>query len=271
MPNIHPTAVVLEGAVIGEGTTVGPYSVIGHKVSIGRNNWISSHVVIDGNTKIGDGNKVFQFASIGAPPQDLKYKGEDSLLTIGNHNIIREYVTIQPGTEGGGMETKVGDRNLFMACSHIGHDCVVGDYNIFANSAGISGHVIIGNHVTVGGLCGVHQFVRLGDYCFLSGGAMVGKDVPPFCTAQGDRAGLAGLNTVGMKRNGFDLESINLIKRLYRELFLGDGLFRERLECAMEKYKEEDLALSFLRFISESKRGVCMPRSASSSDTGDNL
>jgi UDP-N-acetylglucosamine acyltransferase len=159
MTDIHSTAVVAPEAEIGDGCSVGPYSVIGPKVKLGNGCRVGSHVVIEGNTTIGDENQIFQFASVGAAPQDLKYHGEDSTLQIGSRNIIREYVTLQPGTEGGGMQTTIGDQNLFMACCHVGHDCRVGHRNVFANSAALAGHVTIGNGVIVGGLSGVHQFV----------------------------------------------------------------------------------------------------------------
>lgn len=257
---IHPTAVISDGAVIGSGTSVGPYSVIGPNVVIGADNKIASHVVIEGSTKIGNKNHIFQFASIGAVPQDLKFHGENSVLEIGDENIVREYVTLQPGTEGGGMKTTIGSKNLFMACSHVGHDCEIGSRNIFANSVGISGHVTIGNSVTIGGLSGLHQFIRLGDCSFLSGGTMIGKDVPPFCYAQGDRAGLAGINQVGMARNGYEKEDIRLVINIYKELFMGEGLFRERLEALVDKHSDNSTAMQMLSFISESERGVCIAR-----------
>ncbi|MCL4139356.1 UNVERIFIED_CONTAM: hypothetical protein GTU68_039304, partial [Idotea baltica] len=201
--SIHSTAIIHEGASLGEGTEVGPYSVIGSKVKLGKNNIIKSHVVIEGNTEIGDENTFFQFASVGAAPQDLKFHGEDSKLIIGNKNTIREYVTLQPGTEGGGMLTSIGDQNLFMASSHVGHDCKVGNANVIANSVALAGHVTIHDFVIMGGLSAVHQFVRIGDSSMISGGSMVIKDIPPFSIAQGDRASLVGINKIGLERRGF--------------------------------------------------------------------
>lgn len=266
MDQIHPTAVICPGAVIGEGTTVGPYSVIGPKVVIGRGNRIASHVVIEGNTHIGDENVIFQFASVGAAPQDLKYSGEDSVLEIGNKNIIREYVTLQPGTKGGGMITKIGSGNLFMANCHVGHDGIVGDGNIFANSAALAGHVTVGSFVTVGGLAAVHQFVRLGDYSLIGGGAMANKDVPPYCIVQGDHAGLVGINVIGLERRGFSGEEIQEIRKLYRDLFVSDSgaaTLSAKVKAAKDSGEYSPKAVYFLEFIEGSKRGIAFPRKKS--------
>ncbi len=271
MSLIHPSAIIDAGASIGEGTSIGPYSVIGQGVRLGRNNRIGPHVVLEGHTTIGDGNTIFQFASVGAVPQDLKYKGEPSTLEIGNDNIIREYVTLQPGTEGGGMRTCIGNKNLFMACAHVGHDAQVGSYNVFANSAALAGHVIVGSYCTIGGLAAVHQFVRLGDYCLLGGGSMVSKDVPPFCLAQGDRAHLVGLNTVGLERHSISVESIASLKQLYRQLFMGSGLaglqFEDRVSRLQSEYQNQqgqaaELGRALLEFAATSERGLTLPRSA---------
>jgi len=257
--NIHPTALIYPGAVIGEGTEVGPYSVIGPKVVLGARNRVGPHVVIEGNTRLGNDNQVFQFASVGSRPQDLKYKGEDSTVEIGDRNIIREYVTIQPGTEGGGMRTTIGHGNLFMASSHIGHDGHVGDGNIFANCATLAGHVTVGNFVTVGGLSAIHQFVRLGDISFLAGGAMVSQDIPPYCMAHGNRAKLVGLNSVGLARKGFATAEITKLKVVYRELFVSaNGNFKTKLTSLIEKTEKTPLTNSFLEFISSSSRGIAV-------------
>jgi UDP-N-acetylglucosamine acyltransferase len=262
---IHPTALVAEGATLGEGTTVGPYSIIGPKVVLGRNNTVASHVVIEGNTRAGDENQFFQFCSIGSRPQDLKYRGEDSTVEIGNRNIVREYVTIQPGTTGGGMRTVVGDTNLFMGSVHIGHDTLIGNGSIFANGVAVAGHVSIGNFVTVGGLSGIHQFVRLGDLSFIGAGAMVSQDIPPFCMAQGDRASLVGLNKVGMQRRGYDDSAMTEIKQVYRELFVAKGQFRPKLERMRDQVSHE-AARTLLDFIFASSRGVAHGRASESLD-----
>ncbi|MDZ4784952.1 MAG: acyl-ACP--UDP-N-acetylglucosamine O-acyltransferase [bacterium] len=261
--SIHPTAIIYEGAVIGEGTIVGPYSIVGPRVILGSENWIGPHVVIEGHTKIGNKNKFYQFSSIGSAPQDLKYKGEDSVVEIGDTNTIREYVTIQPGTQGGGMLTKIGNSNLLMANTHVGHDCILGNRNILANSAALSGHVTIGNGVIIGGLSGIHQFVRLGDISFVGGGAMVTMDVPPYCTAQGDRAELAGLNKLGLERSGFSEPELKSLKRLYRAIFLKSGILKEKIEQAKSEFNGKKGSQELIDFITSSTRGICLHRKKS--------
>jgi UDP-N-acetylglucosamine acyltransferase len=256
---VHPTAVIYPGAIIGKGSEVGPYSVIGARVTLGERNFIASHVVMEGVTKVGDDNQIFQFASVGARPQDLKYKGEDSRLEIGNKNAIREYVTLQPGTAGGGMVTRIGDSNLLMACSHVAHDVVLGNRNILANSCALAGHIEAGDGVIAGGLSGVHQFARLGSLSYIGAGSMVSKDVPPFCLVQGDRAGLVGLNIIGMRRSGISTEAIRSLKEVFRVLFRdgkGESTLREKVSLLIDKatFAEEKM---FLNFILASKRGVC--------------
>lgn len=264
---IHSSAVVAPGAVIGEGCTVGPYTIIGPHVRLGSGNRIGPHVVLDGHTILGDENVVFQFASVGAPPQDLKYRGEPSTLTLGSRNIIREFVTLQPGTSGGGMRTVIGDDNLFMANCHVGHDSFIGNRNVFANSAAIAGHVTIRDKVTIGGLSGIHQFVVIGDQAIVGGGAMVAKDIPPYTMAQGDRARLIGLNKIGLERHGTTAEEIGRLKKLYREVFFGEGSLHERVQTLLERNLDFPPGRSFLEFIATSKRGVAaVRRGGSSSD-----
>ncbi len=258
--SIHSTAIIADSAKIGEGTTIGPYTVIGEHVQIGTGCRIGSHVVIEGHTTIGSENTIYQFASVGAAPQDLKFKGEPSTLTLGDKNTIREYVTLQLGTEGGGMKTVIGNGNLFMACSHVGHDSIVGDGNIFANSVALSGHVIVGNHVILGGMTGIHQFCKLGDFSFSGAGAMVAQDLPPYCMAQGDRAELIGLNLVGLKRHGFTAEEIKDLKTLYRELFRGKGTLKDRIVLARDTYAQSEKALALIDFVASSERGTILPR-----------
>jgi UDP-N-acetylglucosamine acyltransferase len=258
--SIHPTAIITEGAKIGTGTTVGAYSIIGPKVVLGKDNKIGPHVVLEGNTKFGDENTIFQFASVGAAPQDLKFRGEDSVLEIGSRNIIREFVTLQPGTKGGGMITKIGHSNLFMANCHVGHDAIIGDSNIFANSAAIAGHVTVGNGVTLGGLTGVHQFVKLGDYSLLGAGSMITKDIPPFCIAQGDRAHLFGINKVGLERKGYSDEDISKLRTIYKEIFLDKGAISKKSEEAKAKFSGFELGLKLIDFIFNSERGVTLPK-----------
>ena len=272
---IHPTAIISDGAQIGEGTTVGAFSIIGPHVVLGKDNTVGPHVVLEGHTYLGDRNKIYQFASVGADPQDLKFRGEASELRIGNDNIIRECVTLQPGTSGGGMLTKIGDGNLFMANSHVGHDSFVGDRCIFANGAALSGHVIVGNRVVVGGLSGIHQFVRLGDMAMIGAGAMVAQDIPPYCMAQGDRARLIGLNRVGMERGGISKEEILAVRKTYRTLLLSDGdevkgkTLKERISFVRSTSSVSEGLEIFLSFIESSQRGISRPRggAAGSSDS----
>ncbi|RIL11739.1 MAG: acyl-[acyl-carrier-protein]--UDP-N-acetylglucosamine O-acyltransferase [Proteobacteria bacterium] len=257
MSEIHPTAVIDPKARIGADCTIGAYSVIGPHVVLGAGNRIASHVVIDGHTAIGAGNTFFQFASIGAAPQDLKFKGEPSQLIIGDNNVVREYVTLQPGTAHGGMKTTIGDGNLFMACSHVGHDAVIGDHNIFANSSALAGHVTVGSRVTIGGMCGVHQFVRLGDQCLLGAGSMVAKDIPPFCIAQGDRAVLFDINRIGLRRAGVAAKDITRMHALFKEVFMKPGKFHERVQELYEKEAGFQIGREFLGFmLHRSKRGI---------------
>lgn len=260
MGQIHSTAVIHDGAVIGEGTTIGAYSVIGPHVRLGKANRIASHVVIEGHTSIGCNNQVYQFASVGAAPQDLKFRGEASTLEIGDGNIIREYTTLQPGTAGGGMRTTIGDKNLFMANSHVGHDCHIGSANVVANSVALAGHVTVGSYVTLGGISAVHQFVRLGDYCFLGGGSMVAHDVPPYCIVEGNRAALAGLNVIGLERRGFNASDIDKLRSIYKRLFLDSGVFRVRLEALRPELAAFPAGVVLLNFIDSSERGLCIPR-----------
>jgi UDP-N-acetylglucosamine acyltransferase len=263
---IHPTAIVSPDAIVGDRTSIGPYSVIGAGVRIGNNNRIGSHVVIEGHTIIGDSNQIYQFASIGAAPQDLKYEGEDSVLRIGNSNTIREYTTIQPWTEGGGGETTVGDDNLFMACSHVAHDCAVGNRVRLANAATLAGHIEIGDGAILSGLCAIHQFVRVGKLAFISGGAMVTQDVPPYCIVQGDRARLVALNHVGLQRAGIPEQEIMSLKRAFRILFRGTEMLATRVAMAAEQIPKSDLIKELLDFVTSSSRGVVSVRRATAGE-----
>ncbi|MBN1206312.1 MAG: acyl-ACP--UDP-N-acetylglucosamine O-acyltransferase [Myxococcaceae bacterium] len=256
MAQVHPTAVVHPGAQLHETVEVGPFAVIGPKVKIGAGTRVGPHAVIEGRTTLGERNRVFQFSSLGAAPQDLKYAGEDTELVIGDENQIREFTTLHIGTAGGGGATRVGHRNLFMANSHVAHDCVVGNGCILANSAALGGHVVVEDHVIFSGLTAVHQFTRVGKHAFVAGGTMVVMDVPPYCMAQGDRAELVGLNTVGLERHGFTEEQIGRIKEAYKVLFRSKLQIAEavaRLKAEMGGHAEID---HLLDFISQSKRGL---------------
>jgi UDP-N-acetylglucosamine acyltransferase len=257
MSRIHQTALIDREAEIDSEVEIGPYSVIGAGVRIGQRTRVASHVVIEGRTSVGQGNTIYQFATIGSRPQDLKYKGEASELIIGNHNTIREYVSLNPGTAGGGMVTRVGDHNLLMMHCHIAHDCLIGSHNIIANGATLGGHVMVQDYVIVGGLVGIHQFARIGSGAILGAGSMVSKDVPPFCNATGDRARLRGLNLEGLKRRGFTTTAIDALKKAYRIIFQS----KLKTKDALEKVRREVLPTAeidiLLAFIAQSQRGIC--------------
>ena len=252
----HPTAIVAPGAQIDPSAEIGPYVIIGPRVKIGPGTVIGPHTVVDGNTTIGAKNRIFHHASVGAPPQDLKYHGEDTQLVIGDENQIREFTTLHTGTVGGGGVTKVGNKNLFMAYTHVAHDCIIGNGNIFPNAATLAGHVEIGDFVHLGALAAVHQFTRIGDHAFIAGGAMVVMDVPPFCMAQGDRAELAGINQVGLKRHGYSDEQVGRVKDAYRILFRSKMGLNEALSQLREGMGQHPEIALLLEFITNSKRGI---------------
>ncbi len=230
---IDPRAIVDPSARIGAGVSIGPFSVVGAEVEIGDDTTIGSHVVIKGPTKIGRGNRIFQFASIGDEPQDKKYAGEPTRLAIGDRNTIREYVTINRGTAQDRGETRLGSDNWIMAYVHIAHDCVIGDHTIFANNASLAGHVEIGDWAILGGFTLVHQFCRIGAHSFCGFATGVQRDVPPYVTVAGYRAGPHGVNSEGLKRRGFEADEIAAIKRAYKALYR-DGL---KLEEALERIR----------------------------------
>ena len=263
MSKIHPTAVVDPDAKLGSGVEIGPYSVIGTGVELGSGCRLHSHVVVTGDTHVGAKCVIFPFASIGHIPQDLKYGGEQSRLRIGENNVIREYVTMNPGTDGGGLETRVGSHGLFMVGAHVAHDCRIGDHVILANNATLAGHCAVGDHTILGGLTAVHQFVRIGSHAFVGGMSGVENDVIPFGMALGNRAMLSGLNIIGLKRNGFDREQIHSLRKAYRMLFSEEGTLKERLED-VEKMLGADVGVSrIIAFIrNASDRSLCVPRTS---------
>jgi UDP-N-acetylglucosamine acyltransferase len=256
-PRIHPTAVVEPGAELGPEVEVGPYAVIGSRVRIGARSRIAAHAVIVGNTVLGEDNQVFPFASLGAIPQDLKYRGEDSRLEIGNRNRIREFVTVHLGTEGGGMVTRIGDENLLMNYTHIAHDCILGNRIIVANGVQLAGHVVVEDYAVIGALSGIHQFVRVGESAIVGAGSMVSQDVPPFCNATGDRATLHGLNLVGLKRRNFPPETVQRLKRAYRILFRSGLTVQEAARQVRAELAEVPEVEQLVRFVESSARGVC--------------
>lgn len=254
--SVHPTAIIAPGAQLDSSVEVGPYAIIGAKVKIGAGTTIGAHAVIDGDTTIGQRNRISPMAAVGAPPQDLKYAGEQTQLVIGDDNQIREFSTIHTGTVGGGGLTRIGSKNLFMSYSHVAHDCVVGSGCVFANSATLAGHVEVMDHCTIGGLAAVHQFTRIGSYAFLAGGTMATMDVPPYCMVQGDRAELAGINAVGLKRHGFNDEQVARVKDAYKLIFRSKlGLNEALSQLQAEMGGHEEIAV-FLAFIGSSKRGL---------------
>lgn len=260
MPDIHPTAVIDPGAKIGDGCFIGPYCVIGPHVALAEGVRLHSHVVIAGRTSIGPRTQIYPFSSIGQPPQDLKYKGEPSELHIGADTIIREHVTMNPGTEGGGMLTSIGDRCLFMPGSHVAHDCRIGNHVILANNATLAGHVVLEDHVIMGGLSGAQQFVRIGRGAII--GAMAGakSDVIPYGMVMGRPGLLAGLNLIGLKRAGVDGKEIQDLLKAYDELFAAEGTFAERIDAVAARYGGRatvDAVVGFLR--AETSRPILRP------------
>lgn len=260
--SIHPSAVVESGAIIGEGTSIGPYCVIGAEVKLGRNVVLHSHVCVAGNTEIGDNTQIFPFASLGHAPQDLKFKGEKSRLVIGKNNTIREHVTMNPGTEGGGMLTKVGDNCLFMVSTHVAHDCMLGNQVIMANNATLAGHVHVGDGAVIGGLSAVHQFVRIGAGAMIGGMSGVESDVIPYGSVVGERAWLAGLNLVGLKRRKLERSDIHALRNAYKHLFLSDeGTLAERAEQVRAEHGTVAVVAEVLRFMgAQTSRKMLMPR-----------
>jgi len=253
---IHTTAIVAGGAELADDVQVGPYAVIGANVKIGSGTTIGPHAVIEGRTTIGKENQIFQFASIGAVPQDLKFHGEDSTLVIGDRNKIREFTTLHLGTADGGGNTQVGSDNLFMAYSHVAHDCIVGNGVILANGATLAGHVEVDDNAILGGLSAVHQFTRIGAHVMASGGSMITQDVPPYTIVQGDRAKVVGLNLVGLKRRGFAPDVLKTIKQAYKLVFRAGLKLEEaiaEIESTLEKSAELNL---FVDFLKKSERGL---------------
>lgn len=258
---IHPTAIVAEGARLGNGVKIGPFCIVGKDVVLGDDVELISHAVVEGRTEIGAGTTIYPYASVGHRPQDLKYHGEASRLVIGERCTIRESVTINPGTEGGGMLTRIGNDCLLMACAHVAHDCIVGNNVIMANYVGLAGHCRIGDNVTFGGSSVVHQFTRVGAHAFVGAHSMVDGDVIPYGMAVGNRAALSGLNLVGLKRRKFDREAIHRLRAAYRQIFASEGTLRERVEDAAELFKNDTLVQDVVAFISAaSDRPILLPR-----------
>lgn len=262
MTVIHPTAIVDPAARLADGVTIGPYCCIGPDVELGPRVVLVSHVAVAGRTTVGEATRIFPFASIGHAPQDLKYKGEPSSLVIGRNNTIREHVTMNPGTEGGGMETRVGDNSLFMVGSHVAHDCILGDNVILANNATLAGHVQVGDSAVLGGLSAVHQFVRIGAHAMVGGMSGVENDIIPYGSVTGNRAHLSGLNIIGMKRRGFSRDEIHAVRNAYRRLFEDrQGTMQERVEQVAEQFQQVAPVMDIVSFIrADSSRSICQPK-----------
>jgi UDP-N-acetylglucosamine acyltransferase len=257
MTKIHSTAIISPHANIGEDCEIGPYTVIGEHVKIGRGTTIGAHTVIEGNTEIGENNSISHLVTIGTPPQDIGYRGEDTRVVIGNNNTIREYSTIHRATTKQDRVTLVGNNNYLMAYAHIAHDCVVGSNIIMVNGATIGGHTTVGDYATLSAFSASHQFVRIGAYAFVSGLAGLPKDIPPYMMASGSRASLYGLNLVGLRRNGFKREAITGLRKAYRIIWRESTTLNEGIKRVQEEilpFPELDFLLDFL--TSGSKRGI---------------
>jgi len=253
---IHPQAIVDPGARLGKNVKVGPFSIIGADVEIGDDTWIGPHVVINGPTRIGRLNKIYQFASLGEAPQDLKYAGEPTRLEVGDRNVIREYVTFSRGTVTGEGVTRVGSDNLFMAYVHVAHDCQVGDHTVFANCATLGGHVTIGDHAVLGGFTGVHQFCRVGAHCMTGVATVTFKDIPPYLLVYGNTAQPYGLNLRGLKRRGFSEGSIETLKHAYKILYRSGLRLEEALAQLRALAPQCPEVGTLVSFIVASERGI---------------
>ena len=258
--SVHPSAIVEDGARLGAGVRIGPFCCVGGNVSLGDGVELMSHVVVAGRTTIGPRTRIFPCASVGLQPQDLKYKGEPSTLTVGADCIIREGVTMNPGTEGGGMVTVVGDGCAFLAYSHVGHDCRVGNNVIFSNNVMLAGHCVVGDYAIIGGGAAVIQYARVGAHSFLGGMSGLENDLIPYGMALGNRAHLSGLNIVGLTRRGFARDDIHKLRRAYRLLFADEGNLKERVDDVAQEFSTHPIVQEIVAFIrAGGKRSLCTP------------
>jgi UDP-N-acetylglucosamine acyltransferase len=263
MRQIHPTAIVAPGAVLADNVAIGPYCIVGEQVRLAEGVRLLAHVVVDGRTSVGPGTRIFPFAAIGFEPQDLKYQGEVSRLEIGRDNTIREHVTMNPGTAGGGLVTRVGDDCLFMVGAHVAHDCQIGNHVVMANNATLGGHVVIEDYAILGGLAAVHQRVRIGRHAIVGGMSGVERDVIPYGQVVGERARLTGLNIIGMQRRGFARDEIQALRSAYQVLFADAGTLAERLEAMAARFPEVAPVADIVEFIrANSSRAICQPKGA---------
>jgi UDP-N-acetylglucosamine acyltransferase len=259
---IHQTAIVSPQASIGANVKIGPYSIVGDNVVLNDNVKLISHVCLDGNTVVGPNTIIFPFASIGHIPQDLKYEGEESLLIIGSNNIIREYVTMHPGTSNGNMKTVIGNDCLFMIGTHIAHDCIIGNNVIMANNTTLAGHVLVGDYAVFGGLSAVQQFIRIGKHAMIGGGSMVNADVIPYSTVYGNRANIEGTNIIGMKRRGFERKMIEEVLSVNKLIFTNsEKTFQERIASLAEQYQDNVCVQDIILFLRQDMgRPLCTPK-----------
>ena len=256
MPRIHPTALVDAGARIADDVDIGPYTIVGAEVTIGTGTTIGPHAVITGRTTIGKSNRIFQFASVGEIPQDRKYGGEPTMTTIGDDNVVREFVTIHAGTAQDRGATTIGNGNWFLAYTHVAHDCIVGNFTTFSNNAQIAGHVSIGDWVVLGAYAGVHQFCRIGAHAMIAAGAIVLQDVPPYVTAAGYPAKPAGTNNEGLRRRGFSASDIATIRRAYKTLYRAGLSLESAREALATAALESPLLAPLVAFLAEDGRGI---------------
>jgi UDP-N-acetylglucosamine acyltransferase len=264
--DIHPSAIVEAGARLSDGVKIGPFCLVGSRVELGPRTELVSHVALAGRTTIGEDCKIYPFVSLGHPPQHLKYAGEDVSLEIGHRNVIRENVTMNAGTPQGRTRTLIGNDCYFMAASHVAHDAIVGNNVIFTNDSMVAGHVEVGDYVIIAGNSAVHQFVRIGAHAFVGGMSGLENDLIPFGSCVGDRAELAGLNLVGLKRRGFDREVIHTLRKAYRELFAEEGTLEDRVLAVEAEYANSPEVMTIVRFLKAGgHRAVCMPRGRRSS------
>jgi UDP-N-acetylglucosamine acyltransferase len=266
---IHPTAIIEDGAEIDTGVTIGAYAIIGKHVRIGKHTQIHSHSLITGHTYIGEENQIYSYASVGNTPQDLKYKGEVTHLIIGDRNIIREFTTLQPGTIQGGGKTTIGNENLFMAYTHVAHDCIVGNQNILANGTQLAGHVTLHNMTVIGGLSAVHQFVHIGDMAMLAGGTLASKDIPPYCMSEGGISTIAlrGLNFEGLRRRNVTIDARHALKEAYKKIFLRNCATIEEALLSISHLMHIPEVVNLTNFIKNSKRGVAVARHSIKKDS----
>ena len=261
MADVHSSAIIEDGAVLGEDVTVGPFCMVGSQVVLGVGVTLKAHVVLGGRTIVGPNSVIFPFASIGQRPQDLKYRGEESELIIGANTVIREHVTMNPGTRGGGLVTRTGSNCLFMIGAHVAHDCLIGDHVIMVNNATLGGHVTIGDFAIIGGMSAVHQFARIGAHSMIGGMSGVENDVIPYGSVTGNRAHLSGLNLIGLKRRNFGRDQIHDLRNAYRLLFAQEGTMQERLDDVAESFSENDLVMEIVEFMrGDSSRSICQPK-----------